>query len=93
MTCQILKETLKEMKELCKNAKPILAYKLLRKYLATKKTISFDLVSPDMILKEIEPLDPNKTTHSDSVPIKIVKANADLSLNHLSLNLVFNAYN
>ena len=46
-----------------------------------------------MILKEIEPLDLNKTTHSDSVPIKIVKANADLSLNHLSLNLVFNAYN
>ena len=89
MTCQILKETLKEMKELCKNTKPILAYKLLRKYLATKKkTISFDLVSPDTILKEIEPLDPNKTTYSDSVPIKIVKANADLFL-----NFVFNAYN
>ena len=53
-----------------------------------KKTISFDLVSPDTILKEIEPLDPNKTTYSDSVPIKIVKTNADLFL-----NFVFNAYN
>ena len=42
------------------------------------KTFSFDLVSPDTIFKEIVSLDTNKSTNSNDVPIKIVKANADL---------------
>ena len=42
------------------------------------KTFSFDLVSPDTIFKEIVSLDTNKSTHSNDIPIKIVKANPDL---------------
>ena len=42
------------------------------------KTFSFDLVSPDTIFKEIVSLDTNKSTNSNDLPIKIVKANADL---------------
>ena len=39
---------------------------------------NFNHVSSDTIFKEIVSLDTNKATHSDDVPTKIVKANADL---------------
>ena len=42
------------------------------------KTFSFDLVSCDTIFKKIVSLNTKKTTHSNDVPAKIVKANADL---------------
>ena len=42
------------------------------------KTFSFDLVSPHSIFKEILSLDTNKSTDSNNVPAKIVKANAVL---------------
>ena len=41
------------------------------------KTFSFDLISPDTILKKIVSLDTSKSTHRNDVPTKIVKANAD----------------
>ena len=44
----------------------------------SNKTFSFDLVSSDTIFKEILSLDTKKATHSNDVPTKIVKANADL---------------
>ena len=52
------------------------------------KTFSFDLVSPDTIFKEIVSLDTNKSTHSNDMPTKIVKVNADLFLIFVS-----NAFN
>ena len=42
------------------------------------KTFSFNLVSSDTIFKEILSLDTKKATHSNDVPTKIVKANANL---------------
>ena len=44
----------------------------------SNKTFSFELVSSDTIFKEIVSLDTKKPTHNTDVPIKIVKANADL---------------
>ena len=48
------------------------------------KTFSFDLISPDTILKKIVSLDTSKSTHRNDVPTKIVKANADLFSNFVS---------
>ena len=48
------------------------------------KTFSFDLISPDTILKKIASLDTSKSTHRNDVPTKIVKANADLFSNFVS---------
>ena len=42
------------------------------------KTFSFDLISPGIIFQEIVSLDTNKSTHSNDVAAKIVKANTDL---------------
>ena len=39
---------------------------------------------PDTVFKEIVSLDTNKSTHSNDVPTKIVKANADLFSNFVS---------
>ena len=44
------------------------------------KQFSFDLVSSDTIFKEIISLDTKKATHSNDVPMMIVKVNADLFL-------------
>ena len=44
----------------------------------SNKTFSFDLVSSDTIFKQILSLDTKKATHSNDVPTKIVKANAEL---------------
>ena len=44
----------------------------------SSKTFSFDLVSSDTIFKEIVSLGTKKATHSNDLPTKIVKANADL---------------
>ena len=38
----------------------------------------FGIVSSDIIFKEIVSLDTKKATHSNDVPTKIVKVNADL---------------
>ena len=52
------------------------------------KTFSFDFVSSDTIFKEIVSLDTNKATHSNDIPTKLIKTNADL----FSI-FVSNAYN
>ena len=44
----------------------------------SNKTFSFDLVSSDTIFKEILSLVIKKAAHSNDVPTKIVKPNADL---------------
>ena len=53
----------------------------------SNKTFSFELVSSDTIFKEILSLNTKKATHSNDVPTKIVKANANL----FSI-FVFNAF-
>ena len=65
---------------------------MIKETFDSSKTFSFDLVSSDTIFKEIVSLDTKKATHSNDVPTKIVKANADLfSIFHLMLlmNLSF----
>ena len=54
------------------------AIQMIKENFDNGKTFSFDLVSPDTIFKEIVSLDTNKSTNSNDLPIKIVKANADL---------------
>ena len=51
---------------------------MIKETFDSSKTFSFDLVSSDTIFKEIVSLDTNKATHSNDVPTKNVKANADL---------------
>ena len=51
---------------------------MIKETFDSSKTFSFDLVSSDTIFKEIVSLDAKKATHSNDVPTKIVKANADL---------------
>ena len=51
--------------------------KMVKETLDSNKTFWFDFVSSDSIFKEIS-LDTKKGTHSNDVPTKIVKANADL---------------
>ena len=51
---------------------------MIKETFDSSKTFSFDLVSSDTIFKEIVSLDTKKATHSNDVPTKIVKANADL---------------
>ena len=51
---------------------------MIKETFDSNKTFSFDLVSFDTIFKEILSLDTKKATHSNDVPAKIVKANADL---------------
>ena len=51
---------------------------MMKETFDSNKTFSFDLVSSDTIFKEIVSLDTKKATHSNHVPTKIVKANADL---------------
>ena len=41
-------------------------------------TTTFDLISSDIIFKEIASLDTKKARHSNDLPTKTVKANADL---------------
>ena len=50
---------------------------MIKETFDSNKSFSFDLVSSDTIFKEIS-LDTKKATHSNDVPTKIVKANADL---------------
>ena len=51
---------------------------MIKETFDSSKTFSFDLVSSDTFFKEIVSLDTKKATHSNDVPTKIVKANADL---------------
>ena len=51
---------------------------MIKETFDSSKTFSFDLVSSGTIFKEILSLDTKKATHSNDVPTKIVKANADL---------------
>ena len=51
---------------------------IIKETFDNNKTFSFDLVSSDSIFKEIVLLDNKKATHSNDVPTKIAKANADL---------------
>ena len=51
---------------------------MIKETFDSSKTFSFDLVSSDTIFQEIVSLDTKKATHSNDVPTKIVKANADL---------------
>ena len=51
---------------------------MIKETFDSSKTFSFDLVSSDAIFKEIVALDTKKATHSNDVPTKVVKANADL---------------
>ena len=51
---------------------------MIKETFDSSKTFSFDLVSSDTIFKEILSLDTKKATHSNDVPTKMVKANADL---------------
>ena len=51
---------------------------MIKETFDSRKTFSFDLVSSDTIFKEIVSLDTKKATHSNDVPTKTVKANADL---------------
>ena len=65
---------------------------MIKETFDSSKTFSIDLVSSDTIFKEIVSLDTKKASHSNDVPTKIVKANADLfSILHLILlmNLSF----
>ena len=65
---------------------------MIKETFDSSKTFSIDLVLSDTIFKEIVSLDTKKATHSNDVPTKIVKANADLfSILHLILlmNLSF----
>ena len=50
---------------------------MIKETFDSSKTFSFDLVSSDTIFKEIVSLDTKKATHSNDVPTKIVKANAE----------------
>ena len=50
---------------------------MIKETFDSNKTFSFDLVSSDTIFKEVLSLDTKKATHSNDVPTKIVKANAD----------------
>ena len=52
--------------------------KMIKETFDNDKTFSFDFVLPDTIFQEIVSLDTNKSTHSNDVAAKIVKANADL---------------
>ena len=51
---------------------------MIKKTFNSNKTFPFDLVSSGTIFKEIVSLDTKKATHSNDLPTKIVKANADL---------------
>ena len=51
---------------------------MIKETFDSNKTFSFGLVSSDTIFKEIVSLDTKKATHSNDVPTKIVKANAEL---------------
>ena len=51
---------------------------MIKETFDSNKTFSFNLVSSDTIFKEILSLDTKKATHSNDVPTKIVKANANL---------------
>ena len=51
---------------------------MIKETFDSNKTFSFDLVSSYTIFKEILSLDTKKPTHSNDVPIKIIRANADL---------------
>ena len=51
---------------------------MIKETFDSSKTFSFDFVSFDTIFKEIVSLDTKKATHSNDVPTKIVKANANL---------------
>ena len=62
---------------------------MIKETFDNNKRFSFDLVSLDTIFKEIVSPDTNKSTHSNDVPTKIVKANADPML---LINLSFLAY-
>ena len=62
--------------------------RMIKETFDNDKTFSFDVVSPDTIFKEIGSLDTDKSTHSNDVPTKIVKDNADL----FSV-FVFNTFN
>ena len=51
---------------------------MIKETFGSNKLFSFDFVSSDTIFKEIASLDTQKATHSNDIPTKIVKANADL---------------
>ena len=51
---------------------------MIKEIFDSNKTFSFDLVSSGTIFKEILSLDTKKATHSNDIPTKIVKANANL---------------
>ena len=51
---------------------------MIKETFDNNKTFPFDFVSSGTIFKEIVSLDTKKATHSNDVPTKIVKANADL---------------
>ena len=51
---------------------------MIKETLESNKAFSFDLVSSDTIFKEFVSLDAKKATHTNDVPTKIVKVNADL---------------
>ena len=61
---------------------------MIKEKFGYNKTFSFDFVSSDTIFKEIVSLDTNKATHSNDIPTKLIKTNADL----FSI-FVSNAYN
>ena len=51
---------------------------MIKETFDNNKTFSFDLVPSDTIFKEILSFDTKKAMHSNDVPTKIVKANANL---------------
>ena len=51
---------------------------MIKETFDSNKRFSFDLVSSNTIFREILSLDTKTPTHSNDVPTKIVKANADL---------------
>ena len=61
---------------------------MIKETFGGNKTFLFDLVSSDTIFKEILSFDTKKAMHSNDVPTKIVKANANLFATFVS-----NAFN
>ena len=51
---------------------------MIKEIFDSNKTFAFVIVSSDIIFEEIVSLDTKKATHSNDVPTKSVKANADL---------------
>ena len=51
---------------------------MIKEIFDSNKTFAFIIVSSDIISEEIVSLDTKKATHSNDVPTKSVKANADL---------------